>query len=238
MLLLFFAYGGYEAALNPMGEARDPRRDAGFALFVALLIITILYTALQLIVAGVLPEAAHSERPLADAARIMMGPPGAAFVSLGALISVYGYLSANLLTVPRGVYALAERGDFPAAFAAIHPRFRTPYLSIVAIALALWAFALFGSFTWNITLSAVARLFYYAAVCAAVPVLRRRQPGAAAFRLPGGVLLPALGVLICLVLVTRVDFSKSIILLAVLLTAAVNWLLVRRRGTMIEGGQP
>lgn len=232
MLLLFFAYGGYEAALNPMGEARDPRRDAGFALFVALLIITFLYTALQLIVAGVLPEAGHSERPLADAARIMMGPAGAAFVSLGALISVYGYLSANLLTVPRGVYALAERGDFPAAFAAIHPRFRTPYLSIVAIALALWAFALFGSFAWNITLSAVARLFYYAAVCAAVPVLRRRQPGAVAFRLPGGVLLPALGVLICLTLLTRVDFSKSVILLVVLLAAAVNWLAVRRRGTM------
>ncbi len=238
MLLLFFAYGGYEAALNPMGEARDPRRDAGFALFVALLIITFLYTALQLIVAGVLPEAAHSERPLADAARIMMGPAGAALVSLGALISVYGYLSANLLTVPRGIYALAERGDFPAAFAAIHPRFRTPHLSIVAIALALWAFALFGSFTWNITLSAVARLFYYAAVCAAVPVLRRRQPAAAAFRLPGGVLLPALGVLICLVLVTRVDFSKSLILLAVLLAAAANWLLVRRRGTMAAGGDP
>ncbi len=232
MLVLFFAYGGYEAALNPMGEARDPRRDAGFALFVALLIITLLYTALQLIVTGVLPDAAHSERPLADAARVMMGTAGPVLVSIGALISVYGYLSANLLTVPRGTYALAERGDFPAAFAAIHPRFRTPYLSIVAIALAVWAFALFGSFAWNVTLSAVARLFYYAAVCAAVPVLRRRQPGAALYRLPGGALLPALGVLICLALLTRVDFSKSVILLGVVLAGLANWLAVRHRGTM------
>src|SRR5881394_923809 len=68
MLLLLFAYGGYEAALNPMGEARDPRRDAAFALFVALLILTALYALLQLIVIGVLANAAHSARPLADAA--------------------------------------------------------------------------------------------------------------------------------------------------------------------------
>ncbi|MGP8033004.1 MAG: APC family permease [Steroidobacteraceae bacterium] len=236
MLLLFFAYGGYEAALNPMGEARDPRRDAGFALFVALIIVTLIYTALQLIVVGALPDAAHSERPLADVARVLMGPAGAVLVSIGALISVYGYLSANLLTVPRGTFALAEGGDFPAAFAAIHPRFRTPHLSILAIAIAIWAFALLGSFTWNVTLSAVARLFYYAAVCAAVPVLRRRQPAAALFRLPGGDVLPVLGVLICLALLTRVDFSKSLILLAVILTAGVNWLLVRGRGTIARGG--
>jgi amino acid transporter len=104
-------------------------------------------------------------------------------------------------------------------------------------ALLVWAFALLGSFTWNLTLSAVARLFYYGAVCAAVPVLRRRQPGAAAFRLPGGAALPVLGVLICLTLFTRVDFSKSVILLAVIVAATLNWLLVRRRGTMIEGGE-
>jgi APA family basic amino acid/polyamine antiporter len=234
MLLLFFAYGGYEASLNPMGEAKDPRRDAGFALFVALVIVTFIYTALQLIVVGVLPDAAHSERPLADVAQVMMGPAGAVLVSIGALISVYGYLSANLLTVPRGTFALAERGDFPAAFAAIHPRFRTPHLSIIAIAIAVWAFALFGSFAWNVTLSAVARLFYYGAVCATVPVLRRKQPQAALFRLPGGAVLPTLGVLICLALLTRVDFSKSLILLAVMLTAGVNWLLVRSRGTMLK----
>jgi basic amino acid/polyamine antiporter, APA family len=232
VLLLIFAYGGYEAALFPMGEARDPRHDAGFALFVALLVVALLYTVLQLVVVGALPEAARSERPLADVARVMMGQGGAALISVGALISMYGYLSANLLAGPRGTFALAERGDFPARFAAIHPRFRTPYFSIVVYAVLVWAFALLGSFTWNVTLSAVARLFYYGAVCAAVPVLRRRQPQAASFRLPLGPLLPALGVLVCLTLLTRVDFSKSLIVLAVILTATVNWLLVRGRGTM------
>ncbi|HLY53276.1 MAG TPA: hypothetical protein VKQ31_09735, partial [Steroidobacteraceae bacterium] len=190
---------------------------------------------LQLIVMRVLPDASTSARPLVDVARVMMGSGGAVLVSIGVLISVYGYLSANLLGVPRGVFALAERGDFPAAFAAIHPRFRTPHVSIVAIALAVWGFALFGSFAWNVTLSAVARLLYYGAVCAAVPVLRRKQPQAATFRLPLGPVLPALGIAICLTLLTRVDFSKSLILLAVILTALVNWLLVRGRSTMAQG---
>jgi len=235
MILLFFLIGGHETALNPTGEAKDPRHDVVFALFAALIVVTLLYTALQIIVVDALPDAAHSTRPIADAARVMMGPGGAVLVSVGVLISVYGYLSANLLSVPRGTFALAERGDFPAAFAAVHPRFRTPHVSIVAVALVVWAFALLGSFTWNVTLSAVARLCYYGAVCAAVPVLRRKQPHAATFRLPLGPVLPTLGVLICLVLLARADFSKSLILLAVILLATVNWLLVRGRGTMAQG---
>ena len=228
MLLLLFAYGGYEAALNPMGEARDPRRDAAFALLVALLILIALYTLLQLIVVGVLADAAHSARPLADAARVLMGPAGAALISAAALISVYGYISANMLTGPRGIFALAERGEFPAWFATIHQRFRTPHCAIVVFALLLWAFSQFASFSWNVTLSAVARLFFYAAVCLAVPVLRRMQPAAAALRLPGGVIVPILGIAICVVLLTRVDFSKSLILLATAGAACANWFVACR----------
>jgi basic amino acid/polyamine antiporter, APA family len=230
-LLLLFAYGGYEAALNPMGEARNPRRDVAFALFAAILVLTALYSLLQLIVVGALPDAGHSSRPLADVARVLMGPIGAAFIAIGALVSVYGYVSANLLTVPRNLFALAERGDFPAVFAAVHPRFRTPYVSIVVFAILLWAFAQLASFSWNVTLSAIARILYYAGICVAVPVLRRRQPQAAAWRLPGGMLLPALGVLICLVLLTRVDFSASAILIATVGIALLNWIAVKGRGT-------
>ena len=229
MLLLLFAYGGYEAALNPMGEARNPRGDVAFALFTALAILTVLYCTLQFIVVAVLTDPAHSERPLADAARALMGAPGAVLVATGALISVYGYLSANLLTVPRGLFALAERADFPSAFRAVHPRWRTPYISIVVFAALVWGFSQFASFAWNVTLSAVARTFYYVAVCAAVPVLRRVQPQAATFRLPGGLTLPLTGIAICLALVTRADFSKSVIVLATITTGLVNWALVREK---------
>jgi amino acid transporter len=179
-----------------------------------------------------LPDPAHSERPLADAARIFIGRPGATLIAAGALISVYGYLSANLLTGPRAMFALAELGDFPALFAQVHPRMRTPYVAIAVFALLIWIFALFGSFSWNVTLSAVARLAYYGAVCAAVPVLRRKQPGAATFRVPGGPILPILGIVICTALLTRVDFTKSLILVATIVIALVNWLAVRNRGAL------
>jgi basic amino acid/polyamine antiporter, APA family len=228
MLLMLFAYGGYESALNPMGEARNPRRDVAFALFVALAIVAALYALLQLVVVATVADPAHSERPLADAARVVLGPFGAVLISLGALVSVYGYLSANLLTMPRSMFALAERGDFPAVFARVHPRFETPYVSIVAFALAVWVFSQFASFSWNVTLSAVARISYYILVCAAVPVLRRMQPHAAAFRLPGGWLLPLAGSAICAVLLTRVDFGKSVVLLLTIGVALLNWALVRR----------
>jgi amino acid transporter len=116
----------------------------------------------------------------------------------------------------------------------VHPRFRTPHVSIMVFALLVWGFALWGSFAWNVTLSAVARLFYYGAVCAAVPVLRRRQRQAALFRVPGGPVLPALGVAICAALLTRVDFSKSIIVLATIAAASFNWWLVRSRGAAAD----
>lgn len=76
MLLLLFAYGGYKAALSPMGEARNARSDVAFALFVALAILTLLYGTLQLIVVSLLADPAHSVRPLADAARVLIGEPG------------------------------------------------------------------------------------------------------------------------------------------------------------------
>jgi APA family basic amino acid/polyamine antiporter len=231
MLLLVFAYGGFETALTPMAEAKDPRRDTVFALFIALIICMILYTATQWIVIGALPDAAKSARPLADVARLILGSKGAGMVAIGALVSCYGYLSAKVLAVPRVTFALAEEGDFPAWFAAIHPRFRTPYFSILLFAFLIWMLSLFGNFSWNLTLSAVARLFYYAVGCAALPVLRKKQPEVERFRLPGGTVFAALGMIICLVLITRVDLSGSIILLATIVAALINWLWVRNRPT-------
>ena len=231
VLLLVFAYGGFETALAPMGEAKDPRRDAPFALFAALLACTVIYALIQWVVVGVLPDAAHSERPLADVARIAVGSFGAALVAVGALISFYGYLSAKILGMPRVTFALAEQGDFPKVFAAIHPRFHTPYVSILVFAALVWVFALSGEFKWNVTLSAVARLLYYGVCCAALPVLRRKQIGNTGFRLPAGNFFAGLAVLMCAALVTRVDFGQSLILLATIAIGLLNWLTVINRKT-------
>jgi basic amino acid/polyamine antiporter, APA family len=228
ILIMIFAYGGFESALTPMSEARNPRRDVPFSLFTALACCTFIYTIIQWITVNVLPNASASERPLAEISRLALGKPGAVLVTIGALISFYGYLSAKILGVPRITYALAEGGDFPRVFAATDSKFRTPYVSIFVFAALTWALALFGSFAWNLTLSAVARLTYYGVGCAALPVLRRKQPGTALFRLPRGPIFAMAGVLICAVLLTQVDLSKSLILIATVVIALANWLWVRK----------
>lgn len=230
MVLLVFAYGGFEVALMPAGEVTDPRRDTVFALFVALVTCTIIYSLIQWVVVGVLPDPAHSSRPLADVARVVMGHGGAALITVGALVSVYGSLSAAMLGLPRMTFALAEHGNFPSLFAAVHPRFRTPYFSILVFAALVWLLAWFGSFAGNATLSTAGRLLYYGLVCAALPVLRKKQPAAARFRLPGGPLFAGLGVLLCFGLLVRTDFSSSLVLLGTVLVALVNWLVVRKVG--------
>jgi len=233
VLLLVFAYGGFETALAPMSEAKDPRRDAPFALFTALAVCTVIYALIQWVVVGVLPDAAHSDRPLADVARIAIGSFGASLVAVGALIAFYGYLSAKILAMPRVTFALAEQGDFPQALAAIHPRFHTPYVSILVFAALVWGFALTGEFKWNVTLSAVARLLYYAVCCAALPMLRRKQPNDARFRLPAGNLFAGIAVVMCAVLVTQVDRSQSLIVAATIALGLVNWAAVARRRAAI-----
>lgn len=228
IFLLIFAYGGFESALAPTGEARNPARDTAFALFVTLLSCTVIYALVQWVVVGVLGPGATSDRPLAEVARITMGNRGARLVAIGALVSVYGYLSAKLLGMPRVTFALAERGDLPGVFAAVSRRFHTPWFSILVYAAAVWGLALIGSFAWNVTLSVVARLFYYGVVCAALIPLRRKGPRPAGFRLPGGPVWAVLGVLITLVLVIQVDLSKSVILGVTVAAAALNWLWARR----------
>ena len=230
MLLLVFAYGGFESALVPMSEARNPRRDAPFALFAALLICTVIYALIQWVVVGVLPDAAHSQRPLADVARLAVGYVGAALVAVGALISSYGLISSKILALPRVPFALAEQGDFPGVFAAVHRRYHTPYISILVFAAMVWGLALLGDFRWNVTLSAVTRLLYYGVGCAALPILRRSQPAVASarFHLPAGNFFAALGVILCAALATRVDFGQSLILVATIVLALLNWAVVAR----------
>src|SRR6202158_1750881 len=222
MVLLIFAYGGFESALAPMSEAKNPGRDASFALFVALIVCTVIYALVQWVVVGVLGPGATTDRPLAEVARITMGNRG------GALVSVYGYLGAKLLGMPRVTFALAKGGDLPQLFAAVSPRFHTPWFSILFFAAAVWGLAMVGSFAWNVTLSVVARLFYYGLVCVARTALRRKKPQAAGFRLPGGPVLAVLGIAIAVVLGTQVDLSKSLILTATVGAAVLKWLWARR----------
>jgi amino acid transporter len=227
-LVLVYAYGGFEAVLFATGEMRDPRRDVPVALFIGIGTVAVIYMLVQLVVSGTLSNPTMAERPLAESADKIFGPSAAAAIAAGALISIYGYLSANMLHTPRLTFALAERKDFPKLFAAIHPRFRTPYTSILFYTATILAFTLAGNFKWNITLSAVARLFTYSSVAIAMMVLRKRNPNAEAFRMPVGGLFALLAVVFCLVLLVRTPRDNVPVVLGTALFAVVNWLAVRR----------
>jgi APA family basic amino acid/polyamine antiporter len=228
-LVLVYAYGGFEAVLLASGEMRDPRHDVPIALMIGIASVAVIYTLVQVVVSGTLIDPAATQRPIADSAMAVLGSRAAAAISIGALFSIYGYLSANMLHTPRLTFALAERGDIPAIFARIHPRFRTPDVSIVLYTVFLLAFTLAGSFRWNITLSAIVRLFAYGSIAIALLILRKRKPSADAFRLPAGPVLAIVAILFCIVLLVRAPLSNSTAVLATSAAAAVNWALVRNR---------
>jgi amino acid transporter len=236
VMLVIFAYGGFEAALMPLGEARNPQRDAPFALFVGLGTVTVIYLLVQVVVVAALADPGAETRPVAAAARVFIGPTGAGLMAMAALLSVSGYLAGAMVNVPRLTYAMAEQGDLPRPLGLVHPRFRTPWVSVLVFAALTWALALSGGFLQNLTLSAVSRLFTYGLVCAALPIFRRRDGTAAAvpaaaFRLPGGGLIAAAGILVSLILAARMNTREAVILLVVVSLAALHWwAAVRGRG--------
>lgn len=230
ILLLVFAYGGFEAALVPLAEAKDPRRDAPFALFTALAVCILIYTLVQLIVVYALPGAAGHKTPLAAAAEVFMGRAGIALMTAGTLVSIYGYMSSNLLNAPRMFYALGERNDLPSFFAKVHAKFRTPYLSIIAFASLVIGFAVLGNFEWNATLSAITRLLGYAAICGCVFLFRYRKMRPTV-PIPLAPVWATLGIAFCVVLAVRIGRNEVLIMLATLIVAILTWLWARRLPT-------
>jgi len=227
MLLLVYAYGGFEGALFVGGETKNPKRDTPLALLSALAGVGVLYTAVQLIVVAILPHAGLSERPLADATERFLGPAGAAVIGLAALVSAYGYLSANVLHAPRITFAMGQQGDFPPFFSVVHPRFRTPYVSILIYAALVFIFAVLGNFQWNAVLSAVSRLAVYAAIAISVPLLRRRNDGKAQFQLPLPHFFAGAALVFSLVLLTQMGKAEFYVVAATTAIALINWLSVR-----------
>jgi len=229
LMVVSFAYGGFEAALLPMAEAENPRRDVPFALFAGLLITSILYCLIQYVVVAVVPAAAATDRPLTIAARAMWGALGAGLITSAALISIFGYLSAQMLHTPRLIFAMGEHRDFPALFSRIHARYSTPHVSILIFAGIVWILAALGNFKWNVIISSAARLFVYGLVCSSLPILRRKNPNASAHRIPAANFAAAIGIIFTLVFVSRMRLSEWIVIVVTMVIAFVNWLWARNR---------
>lgn len=222
VLILIYAFVGFEASVIPAGEMREPQRNIPFALLTALGIIALLYILIQLVCLGTLPitELAKSERPLADAASVFMGGFGASLIALGAVISICGNLNSGLLTASRLPFAMAEQRELPGVLMKTHEQYKTPFVSLFLTAAVILIFTLQTSFVAALTISTITRLLVYATTCAALPLFRvgeNRAP-AARFRAPAGYVVAALSLISIAWLLSNVRFIEiqQVAILAVL----------------------
>ncbi|NNE05603.1 MAG: amino acid permease [Xanthomonadales bacterium] len=215
ILVLLYAYVGFEGTVVTAGEGRSPRRDMPAALVQPIIAIAAIYFLVQTVSVFVLPDLASSDAALADVASALFGNIGATILILGAVFSIAGNLSASLLSAPRMSYALARDGTMPRWFSAVHPRYRTPHHSIWFYGFLCLAMALSGSFIWLAVMSTLVRLLTYMVCIAALPRLERTTESYdGQFKLPGGMLIPAVAFGLSLWLMTRASLDAWYTMLA------------------------
>jgi len=221
VLLLVFAYGGFESMVIAASETRDPRRDTGPALVIAGVIVTVMYSLLQLVIVGVLPEAGRTTTPVASALGAVLGPVGATIGTAAVIVSVYGWLTGFTLMMPRVLYSMATHGELPPLLARVHPEFRTPHVAIVANAVLALGMGLYSSFAQAATFAAIARLTVFASTCAALLALKRHGTTSASFRLPASTLIATAGLIFSVWLLATRNSTELLVLVAIVAAGVV-----------------
>jgi basic amino acid/polyamine antiporter, APA family len=141
LLGVLWAYHGWMNIAPVAGEVSKPQRNIPLALIGGVLVIILLYLGANLAYQLVIPSwemAGMKDTPVATVFSVrLLGPVGGLVMSAAVMCSVFGALNGNLLVAPRTLYAMGEDGLAPRALAAVHPRYRTPALAIVVMA--VWA---------------------------------------------------------------------------------------------------
>ena len=226
LLIVLYAFVGFEQAVVPAGETRNPSRVLPRAIFITIAVTTLLYFLVQLAFVSALPGGGSDEKaPLIDLGAWLAGPAGAAALTLAALASLAGSLHGIMTSTPRVSYALAIRHDLPAWFGRVQPRFQTPANSILFFAVVAGALAISGSFIWLAMVSTLARMIIYAVTIAALP----RAPGER--RLTAGHwLLGTLGILVCAWAASQADLKAWTTLAALAAVGTLLYALAARSG--------
>lgn len=215
LLLVFYAFVGFENAAVTAGETRQAEQAVPRALLLTLGAIILLYLLVQLAFLAVSPDVPEGEKaPLLALGSALLGPVGAILILVAAVTSLLGNLHGNLAATPRVTYALAERGELPAFLAAVHPRFASPHGSILFMGALAALFALSGGFVWLAVVSVLARLVVYAVTIAAWLKSGGRSSGER--------ILATVAILLCAAVATQASLAAWLTLLSL---AAVGALL-------------
>lgn len=232
-LLLVFAFGGAEIALNAGGEIKNPSRTVPLGLLFGIGIVFVLYVAIQGVAQGVMgPDLAlNLEAPLVATAERAFGPWGRTFLLIGAGISILGVTSGHVLNHPRAVFAAARDGLLPRKLAQIHPRFKTPHISIMFCTTLACAIAMTGAFKTLAVVSSGSLLLLYLGCSLAVLQLRRidRAPNPDVFVVPGGPIVPVASSLVIVWLLSNMTWAETVGLGSLLAVATVAYLVSARR---------
>ena len=203
LVAAFFSFGGWWEVTKIAGEVRDPVRTLPRALWVGLAAVTLAYTAVTLSFIAVVPidSVAEGQAFVAQVGEAIVGPGGGASVALVVIVCVLGSLGATQMLAPRLYVAMARDGVFPAAAAAVHPRFGTPARAIATQAALASVLVALGTFDTVVAYFVFVTVVFIVATVASVFVLRRRDP---TFHVPGhpwtGLLFLSLGSMLLLLL--------------------------------------
>src|SRR5881296_2674517 len=225
VILLIFAFVGIEVALIPSGEVKNPSRTVPRSAYLALVITTILYIMIQLVAQGTLGSdlANHPDAPLAESAAQFLGNLGRTILLAGASVSAFGFVTSDILSSPRMIFAFGRDGALPQFFAHVHPRYRSPDVAIITYATLAFALSLSGTFEQLAVLSNVAVLLMYLLCCAGCWFLVQRdirtegQP----FNFPGMKIVPALAILAIIWILANATAREFVVTGIVLALASI-----------------
>jgi amino acid transporter len=231
VLILLFAFVGIEVALIPSGEVKDPSRTVPRAIYLALAITTALYLLIQFVAQGVLGGSLgqYTTAPLAEAASRFLDGPGRTLLLAGASISAFGFITSDILSSPRILFAFGRDRFLPKAFAHVHPRFHTPDIAILVYCGVCALLSLSSTFQHLAILSNVAVLLLYFLCCGAAIELMRRDVRTAGepFHFTGAWIFPMFGIVISLWILAQATRQELTVTGAVVVVAAIVFFIQR-----------
>jgi amino acid transporter len=198
ILVLVFAFTGFEAAVVNTGEMSNPEKDIPFALIVSTLFVALFYILIQVVSIGTFPHLANSTKPIADAADFFLGSAGGLLITMGAVISIGGTINANLLAGSRLPYALSEENQFPKIFSKTSIKTAIPYISLIMYSIVTILVSVTGTFIYALSISVISKVFVFTIISAALIKFRKVNGiSKTGFKLRFGYFSAILGIIIC-----------------------------------------